>query len=313
MKLKLMLNSLSVVMVVGLAGFVAGCPVGPVPPECQTDADCDDDGLFCNGTEGCDTDLGECVSSGDPCDTDTQECDEEADDCVAGDPQGFKDADATRGGSLYDKWWKVDGVTASEPTDDHALWAQQTTNARSGADTWRCKECHGWDYKGVDGAYGSGSHMTGFAGIFGTTKTPTEVFDLLHNDHAYGDAGVDLGDANIWDLAKFVLEGGQRDTDDIIDANGAFIGDAANGDTLYNNGIGGDLACMICHGADGQTLNFKDPPDEEFIGGLADGNPWEFQHKVWYGHPGTAMPAAADVDATNDDVADVGAHAQTLP
>jgi len=23
------------------------------------------------------------------------------------------------------------------------------SNPRTGADTWRCKECHGWDYKGV--------------------------------------------------------------------------------------------------------------------------------------------------------------------
>jgi len=37
------------------------------------------------------------------------------------------------------------------------LWATQSSNTRSGKDTWRCKECHGWDYMGVDGAYGSGS------------------------------------------------------------------------------------------------------------------------------------------------------------
>ena len=138
-----------------------------------------------------------------------------------------------------------------------------------------------------------------------------EVFDRIQTDHGFGDAG--LADTDIWDLAKFVLEGGQRDTDDIMDAGGAFIGDAANGDTLYNDGIGGDLACMICHGADGQTINFKDPPDEEFIGSLSRGNPWEFQHKVWYGHPGTPMPAAADAGATAQDVADVGTHSQTLP
>ncbi len=66
-------------------------------------------------------------------------------------------------------------------------------------------------------------------------------------------------------------------------------------------------------GAAGLTINFKDPPTEEFTGGLADGSPWEFQHKVSFGYPGTQMPAAADVNATNDDVADVGAHSQALP
>src|SRR5437016_10173403 len=32
---------------------------------CTSDADCLDDGIFCNGTEFCD--LGQCASSGDPC------------------------------------------------------------------------------------------------------------------------------------------------------------------------------------------------------------------------------------------------------
>ncbi|MFQ5408280.1 MAG: hypothetical protein ACE5FI_07670, partial [Anaerolineales bacterium] len=69
--------------------------------------------------------------------------------------------DPLRGGLLYDKWWVPLGL--DQPEDDHPLWATQDSNTRSGKDTWRCKECHGWDYQGVDGAYGGGSHMTGFA------------------------------------------------------------------------------------------------------------------------------------------------------
>jgi len=71
---------------------------------------------------------------------------------------------ASEGGRLYDKWWKEAEI--DEPTGDQPQWATQSTNTRSGPDTWRCKECHGWDYKGVDGAYSSGSHRTGIAGIF---------------------------------------------------------------------------------------------------------------------------------------------------
>ena len=48
------------------------------------------------------------------------------------------------GGRLYDKWWAE--IEAPEPTEDNPLWALQTTNTRSGSTTWRCKECHGWDY-----------------------------------------------------------------------------------------------------------------------------------------------------------------------
>jgi hypothetical protein len=47
------------------------------------DTNCPDDGLFCNGTEGCDANL-DCVSSGDPCPG--QVCDEADDVCVEGIP-----------------------------------------------------------------------------------------------------------------------------------------------------------------------------------------------------------------------------------
>src|SRR3990172_1061139 len=85
-------------------------------------------------------------------------------------PQPELSGDPVRGGLLYDEWWVViaedeaEAHMAEGPATDHPLWKTQTTNTRTGADTWRCKECHGWDYKGVDGAYGSGSHQTGFKG-----------------------------------------------------------------------------------------------------------------------------------------------------
>jgi len=43
--------------------------------------DCDD-GEFCTGTETCDPDTGDCLSSGDPCSDPTPVCDEDADECV---------------------------------------------------------------------------------------------------------------------------------------------------------------------------------------------------------------------------------------
>jgi len=44
---------------------------GPVS-ECETDEDCTDDGLFCTGTEACQS--GQCVSSGNPCPSDGYSC-----------------------------------------------------------------------------------------------------------------------------------------------------------------------------------------------------------------------------------------------
>lgn len=74
-------------------------------------------------------------------------------------------ADAVRGGLLYDKWWEINGQAA--PPGNHPFYP--SIGKQSGADTWRCKECHGWDYRGKGGAYSSptGSHYTGIKGVWG--------------------------------------------------------------------------------------------------------------------------------------------------
>jgi thiosulfate dehydrogenase len=220
-------------------------------------------------------------------------------------------ANVARGGALYDEWWAV--TRAAEPSTDHPLWASRpdtTSNTRTGSITWRCKECHGWDYKGVDGAYGSGSHRTGIRGIFGTVKAAQDVFDLVKTGHGYDAAG--LSDASIWDLVKFVLEG-QIDTGPIIDANRKFTGSTANGETLYNSGIGSNTSCKGCHGLDGLTPPLGYPAFTEYPGLLSNQNPWEFQHKVRFGQPGRTMPSAVAARGTLQDVVDLSAYCQTLP
>jgi mono/diheme cytochrome c family protein len=222
-----------------------------------------------------------------------------------------QDAAVVRGGAMYDNWWAVTG--AATPTADHPLWASRpdtTRNTRTGPDTWRCKECHGWDYKGVNGAYGGGSHRTGIAGIFGTTKTAQEVFDLIKTNHGYGTIG--LTDEDILDLAAFVTEG-LIDTDGIIGADKSFIGDAGMGQTLYVSGIGANIGCATCHGPLGLTPPPGHPEFTDYIGFLSNENPWEFQHKVRFGQPGTAMPSSVAGGGTTPDVANLGAYSQTLP
>lgn len=100
---------------------------------------------------------------------------------VSSPPESSLEGDRVRGGLLYDKWWAVGEeddhehddheASGAAPEGDHPLWATQSTNERSGGDTWRCKECHGWDYKGADGAYGDGSHFTGFVGVLQMSGT----------------------------------------------------------------------------------------------------------------------------------------------
>lgn len=210
------------------------------------------------------------------------------------------------GGQLYDKWWTV-ASGATEPIEDQSLWSTQTTNTRSGSTTWRCKECHGWDYKGVDGAYSSGSHYTGFPGVFESmTKSATEILGILKGaenpDH---DFSMVMDDDALLDLAKFIADGGVVDVSVYISPDKTITGaDTDNGGELY------DGTCAICHGSDGKTLDFG---GGEYVGTLANDNPWEILHKIRFGQPGTAMPSSEDIGWSLQDAVDVLAYCQTLP
>lgn len=225
----------------------------------------------------------------------------------------LESASAARGGALYDKWWAVAGTAA--PATDHSLWAQRPdkqSNKRSGSATWRCKECHGWDYKGVEGAYKSGSHRTGMPGIYESKLSPQQLFDSISRTHGYAEAG--LTDADTWHLVKFVTEG-QIDSDRIIDSRGHFDGNAARGKALFSAGLGDNPSCAHCHGDDGlQTPKGSEGTGfDEFPGHVAKANPWEFVHKVRFGQPGKKMPRASTSDCTIQDLGDLGAFAQSLP
>ncbi len=217
--------------------------------------------------------------------------------------------DSLRGGLMYDKWWKVVGVEV--PEGDHPLWATQDNNTRSGGDTWRCKECHGWDYKGVEGAYGGGSHMTGFMGVIQLADgDPYDVLAAMNGetnpDH---DFSAFMDDQALTDLALFISE-------EIIDYDGlvgedkaSLSTDAESGGQFYSG------VCASCHGPEGLAIDFKaNVTKSEYIGGLASGNPWEFLHKARFGQPGVSnMPPVLDIGLDEDGQAALLAFAQSLP
>ena len=209
-----------------------------------------------------------------------------------------------RGGLLYDEWFKVLDVDA--PEGDQPLWAAQTTNTRSGKDSWRCKECHGWDYKGVDGAYGKGSHMTGFVGVLQVAGTDAnEILAALKTgDH---DFSTYMDDQALTDIALFLSEN-MLDSAAFITDKAAVGGDAASGETIYGEN------CVDCHGPQGVSMNFGDESGPEYYGTIATDNPWEFVHKARFGQPGVAdMPSLVDVGLTDQGYIDLLAFAQTLP
>jgi len=202
----------------------------------------------------------------------------------------------TRGALLYDKWYKMVGG-AEEPDETHPSYP--TDAKKSGGSTWRCKECHGWDYKGVDGAYGGGSHRTGIKGVNGMAGAdPADIIAVLQDDtHGFGDL---MAEEDFTDLANFVSKG-QIDTSKYINADKSLIGaDAERGAEVYAG------TCARCHREDGRRPKDMEKP----LGGLMS-NPWEVMHKIQNGHPGQNMPAFR---VFGEDVAvDVMAYLLTLP
>ena len=69
--------------------------------------------------------------------------------------------------------------------------------------------------------------------------------------------------------------------------------------------------CANCHGFDGKLLNFGEEDNPEFIGTVAQANPWETLHKVRYGQPVQPMPALIALEI--QDMVDIVAYTQTLP
>jgi thiosulfate dehydrogenase len=200
----------------------------------------------------------------------------------------------TRGGRLYDKWFGEN--KAAKPADDHP--AYPVKGGKYGKDaSWRCKECHGWDYKGKDGAYAKGGHASGIKGIQGAAgKDPAAIAALLRDKtHGYTEAQLSAKDAA--DLALFVSKG-QVDMARYIDG-GKSKGSAAKGEVYFNT------LCAGCHGTDGRKV--KDAPP---LGSVAD-NGYEMMHKILNGQPAEAMPALRALD--HQIAADIAAHLTSLP
>jgi thiosulfate dehydrogenase len=200
-----------------------------------------------------------------------------------------------RGARLYDKWWAEN--KAAKPTGDHP--AYPVKGGKYGGDTsWRCKECHGWDYKGKDGAYAKGAHASGIKGIQGAAgKDPAAIAAVLRDkSHGYTETQLSAADAS--DLALFVSRG-QGQLAKYLAADNKVKGDGARGEAYFNT------LCAGCHGQDGKKV--KDGPP---LGSVAD-NGAEMMHKLLNGQPGEAMPALRALD--HQTAADIAVHLVKLP
>ena len=207
----------------------------------------------------------------------------------------------SRGGQLYDNSWAV--LEQDPPEATHP--AYPADGKKSGATTWRCKECHGWDYKGVDGAYAKGSHYTGIKGVRGVEGIdPATIRDVvLDETHRYTEEMMPRG--ALEKLALF-LSFGQIDMDRYIDrATKAAHGNTNRGAQFYQT------ICANCHGFDGKEINFKNEDEPEYVGTVAQNNPWEALHKIRFGQPGVGMVSLSVLDVQEQ--VDILAYTQTLP
>ena len=215
----------------------------------------------------------------------------------------------TTGAQLYDNWYAA--LKTTPPAGNMPIWDRQTTNTRSGPDTWRCAECHGWDYKGSEGAYGAGSHYTGFPNVLKLSAgltTDEIVAHLKGSKDPSHDFSKYLNDENLQKLALFLKEGLVDDSALIDSATlKAKGGNPAHGKQLFES------TCAACHGADGKMIVFRTEGINEFLGSVANRDPYRFLHRTRFGVAGTEMPVGRELGWKDADGVDVLAYAQSLP
>lgn len=205
------------------------------------------------------------------------------------------------GGRIYDKWWEA--LDRDAPTSTHPSYPAE--GKKKGANTWRCKECHGWDYRGKDGRYGSGSHFTGIKGIDGAKGRAVEEIAALLRSQIHGYTAEMIGDDELKRIAAFVNRG-QDPTYQFVDPKtGAVKGDPKRGEQIFQT------TCAACHGFDGRLINFGSVEEPVFVGTEASDQPDEILHKIRNSHPGAAMInlRAFPIEET----ANVLSYSQTLP
>ena len=205
-----------------------------------------------------------------------------------------------RGGALYDSWYAALGKEA--PKGTHPAYPK--AGKQKGATTWRCKECHGWDYKGASGTYGKGGRYTGIMGIRNMTYASENAIVATLKDKTHG-FGQLIPEKDMVALAHFVAHG-QIDVDIYIDRGTKKAkGDPARGERIFQT------TCARCHGSDGKLINFRTPKDPEYVGTVANENPWEMLHKIRMGQPGVPMISMLAFDVQEH--VDILAYSQTLP
>ena len=222
--------------------------------------------------------------------------------------------DAIAGGLAWDNWTKADaGGTGALPA------------GAVNKDFVRCKACHGWDTKGLNGGYVRRSAKDTrpnpeFAGdltaadakltLASFYNTTGRAFSVEDKNMPAFDTTDGLTDTQADNLLKFLVSGPKIGDYATIDPNANPVAytftsaDTANGETLYAN------KCAGCHGAATSTDETATTPalGAYFAG---DGKYSEGFHKAYYGVPGsTSMTRTNMGSLSGTEVADILAYVQ---
>ncbi len=192
-----------------------------------------------------------------------------------------------RGGKLYDDWARE--VGKDFPKDRHPAYPKGQ-NVPEGSSSWRCVECHGWDYKGAAGIQG----LRKLAGAH-----PSPILDILRDETHGMDRFLKFRD--LWDLASFVAHGQTEMNEFIAPRTKQARGTADEDQSFYF------ALCAPCHGDAG--IEMRTMPA---MGRVASDNPWKALHKIMHGHPGEFMPAW-QAALSRKQIKNILAKLQTLP
>ncbi len=207
------------------------------------------------------------------------------------------------GGRIYDNWWIA--LDRPEPEATNPAYPVSVNAKITGADTWRCKECHGWDYRGSAGVYSQGGHFTGVKGIDGAVGKPEEVLIGVLRDKNHPYTKEMINDEEILRLAAFVSRG-QVDMRTFMTSDRKLIaGNPTRGREVFQT------VCAACHGFDGRLLDWGEKGEHNYVGSEASTLPDEVFNKIYNAHPGVQMINLRAFPVS--DVVDVIAYAATLP
>ncbi len=205
------------------------------------------------------------------------------------------------GGRLYNMWWAV--LFNDPPEETHP--AYPASGRQSGAMTWHRVACHGWDYRGRDGAYATGPHATGIKGIDGMAGAdPAAIAEIIRDDQ-HGYMPHMIPDRALAALSLFVSNGVVSMAPHVDPVTRRVRGIPDRGRRIYQN------VCAICHDFDGLAWITG---EEEGLNSLAAStlaNPWRALHKIMNGQTYADMPALRVFGL--ETVRDVLSYAQTLP